>query len=276
MTPAPIHPAGWNRSRLGAAVIAFFILQVGLLWIVGARPSGPAFATTPGFVWRLAPPELSQPVLPDWLWAADPTLFVLAGPNGFSGGAWMNLPAGDYELPGFDEPPRWLPLNPDWLNSSFQQFTLRDDLAARAPDDRSRRLESTEILLPPIQISARSVLRMDDNLKVRLADSPPVLPFWPTNDVIQSSVVQIAVDGTGSVISARLLRINEADGGLASSRIRSAEADRWALQFANGLRFRPVNSGPDASGFIWGKLTFEWATVEAIPASPNAISRPLP
>ena len=277
MNSAPVHPSGWNRGRLGVAIVSFFVLQVGLLWIVGARPSPPPAGAAPGFVWRLAPSELSQVSLPDWLWTDDPTLFAWAGPNGFSGGAWMRPPTSDYdELPGFDEPPRWLTLNPEWLGPSLQQLAPGDVLASRPPDNRSSRLEATEILLPPVQLPARSVLRMDDNLKARLVDSPPDLPSWPVNDVIQNSAVQIAVDGTGSVISVRLLRTDEAGGGLAAGRTRSADADRLALQIANGLRFQPVNSGPDASGLIWGKLNFNWASVGAAPAATNAVSTPVP
>lgn len=276
MNPSTVPPSSWNRGRLGLAVAAVFIIQAGLLWVVGARSSSPIAVTAPGFIWRLAPSELSQQALPNWLWAGEPTLFALAGPNSFSGGAWMNHPTRDYELPGFDEPPRWLAIDPDRLGATLQRFAPQDVLAARTPDERGGRVEATEIRLPPVLISARSVLHADDNLRSRLVDSLPDLPSWPTNDVIQSSVVQIAVDGTGSVMSAALLRVNESIGSVTTTRSRAVEADRLALKIANNLRFRPVNSGPDAVGWIWGKLTFDWASEIAPAAGTNAVSKIAP
>ena len=273
MRSSTVHPSSWNRGGLGLAVAAAFILQAGLLWIVGARSSSPIVASAPGFIWRLAPPELSQQALPDWLWAGEPTLFALATPNGFSGGAWMNHPTRDYELPGFDEPPRWLAFNPDRLGPILERLAPPDVLGAKTPDQRGGRLEATEIRLPPVLISTKSVLHADDNLRSRLVDSLPDLPSWPTNDLIQSSVVQIALDGTGSVMSAGLLRVNESISSVAATRSRAVEADRLALKIANSLRFKPVNSGPDAVGWIWGKLTFDWASEVAAPAGTNAVSK---
>ncbi|MBC8002032.1 MAG: hypothetical protein H7X97_05545 [Opitutaceae bacterium] len=272
MNPSPIHPADWNRGRLAVAIGAVFLLQAGLLWLVGARQTAPSLATPPGIIWRLASPELSKPTLPDWLWAGDPTLFVVAGPNGFSGGAWMNQPPRDYELPGFDEPPRWLALNPDWLGPNLQQLTRKDVQAGHLFDDRRGRFDATEILLPPLQVSVRSSMRLDDSLKARLEGPLPSLPSWPSNDVIPNSLVLIAVDGTGAVIAVRLLRSSEAGSGLVANRTRSVEADQLSLRIANGLRFRPVNSGPDAFEPVWGNLTFEWASDGALPAATNAVS----
>ena len=53
---------------------------------------------------------------------SDPTLFVLPNSHGFSGPAWMQFPAANYQLGPWTEPPRPLPLAIPQLGATLAEF----------------------------------------------------------------------------------------------------------------------------------------------------------
>ena len=92
-----------------------------------------------------------------------------------------------------------------------------------------------------------SLVRVDANLIERAVGLPIKLPARASADVLSNSVVDIAVNGAGEVVSSHL-------AGSSTSK----DADRDALRKAKLLRFRPLN----AVGTIWGQAIFEWETAE--------------
>jgi TonB family protein len=77
---------------------------------------------------------------------------------------------------------------------------------------------------------------------------PNGLPAWPSDQLLSNSVVQIAVNSAGQVVSARLLGRSGLPG-----------ADNMALDKSRNLRFKPVPASPPA----WGRAVFAWETAEA-------------
>ena len=80
----------------------------------------------------------------------------------------------------------------------------------------------------------------------RQLNAPSVLPAQTNALLLSNTVVQIAVDSAGQVISARLL-----------DRSGSVDADGYALVQARNLRFRP-SPGPVP---VWGNAVIEWQTL---------------
>ena len=86
---------------------------------------------------------------------------------------------------------------------------------------------------------------------------PGELPVWATNSLITNSIVQLAVNSDGQVVSARL----EERSGL-------TKADTQALEIANRMRFTAAGGGRET--LTWGRAVFDWRSVAAPEASTNA------
>src|SRR5947209_4181922 len=95
--------APWPRRRWWFLIGLVFSAQVGLIFLLSDR--SPVHLQPPG----AAPAfQLVAPAAAELLALNDPTLFVLPHQQGFSGSAWLEVPA--QKSPRFDwtEEPRWL------------------------------------------------------------------------------------------------------------------------------------------------------------------------
>jgi TonB family protein len=186
--------------------------------------------------------------------AIDPTVFPLPSWHGFSGRAWLRLPAREFEAPGEPETPAWLALDTARLGSDFPQLNrAKSALAFGLADEGGPELEPWPASLTPEPVRTGSLFVIQGELAGRQFNAPAELPAETNAQLLAKSVVQIAVDSAGQVIAARLL----ARSGL-------AEADSNALDKARRLRFRPVPSPTP----VWGRAVFEWQTVEPANAGP--------
>jgi hypothetical protein len=266
--PAP-EPFAWSRRRWWLTTGAVFLAHVGaVLWLSDRSPRLPAHSGTHPAL-RILDREQTA-ALPETLLADDPTLLVLANHEGFSGAAWLAADY-DYEPVHWSEPVRWLPLPLEQLGESFELFVRTNPPPAFQLTEKLPIRAGFRQLLPPAEtIRTQSVLRVEGPIQLRSA--APNLPVWPHHDVLNPTIVEVAVDSSGQVQSARLAGWPDARSGL-------AEADGAALALARVLQFDPREGGggaPEGRGVVWGKLTFHWHAQGRPRASGNPGNPPLP
>ena len=94
------------------------------------------------------------------------------------------------------------------------------------------------------------------------------VPSIPHTDILTSTVVQLGVNPSGYALPPFFL-----------SSSGSKAADQEALKLAKLMRFKPLgpaggNTPWSATSLVWGKVIFEWHTLE-LPAA-NAPATPPP
>jgi hypothetical protein len=274
-TATNVRPS-WTRGRFLGTVGVLFILQAGLIFLLGdrSRPMPPLSA--PSIHFRALGASVSEDQLLRQFFVGDPAVFPLPNPHGFSGRGWLNGRPLAHQDEIQLEPPIWLDLdtarlgtNFPVLPSSYSGFVLSlvaglginfpvlpsgsEPILPVLAEKQSRREEPLPVFLTPEIMPKQSVFRLEGGLGHRLLGARPALRAWPSEKVLTNSVVQIAVNPLGEVVAARL----DASCGLAG-------ADADAVAQASALRFRPSPS----AGTRWGEAIFQWQTTEQAGAGP--------
>jgi hypothetical protein len=237
---------GWSASRWLALIVAFFVLQMGFVYLVADRSAARPYLKKPHLIARTLPGVLTEDRVSQSFFTSDPLLFPLASQHGFSGSGWMSINRPSYDLPNEIEPPQWLVLRTQSLGR-VAPSEPKADLPFELGQQSTPQIEALPVFVPPVLAQTNSIVRVDGELRKRAIGLPSILPPLPSLKVLSNSVIDIAVNGAGEVVSSRLASPSD-----------SKEADRRALQSARLLRFRPLN----AVGILWGQAIFEWATVE--------------
>lgn len=258
MTSAPVESRTWPRARWWLLIALIFVGQVAFIfWLAARNTEAPP-----------SPPAESAIYLPadqtsDLPGVSDPTLFVLPARHSFSEAAWMQFAASSYRLEPWTEPTRPLPLTIPQLGATLAEYVRTNqprpfELALNPPPE-------VDALGSVLLEEAPSTYRIEGDLADRELLVPLKLQSWPATDILTDTVVQIAVDAAGRVISAALI-----------ARCASADANASALGLARRARFQPLRwvgthpPPPEPGGLSWGKIIFHWQTVG--PASSTAAS----
>jgi hypothetical protein len=250
MIAAPVETETWTRHRRLTVILILVVIQVGLIYWLGARKEVPRRTPAAEPTIRLFPGRIVE--LPG---LSDPTLFVLASPHGFSAAAWLKVPLVEYHLAEIPEPPRPLK-RPEQLGGALSEF-VQNNLSkplevAGKPEPQVDAVDFS----PFSDLAARqSTLVVEGELAGRKLLTELKLNSWPSAEILSNSVMQVAVDTQGRVFSPVLLY------GCGSK-----EADASAYALAASARFMPVRRGgpgevaasPDP--LIWGRLVFHWQT----------------
>jgi hypothetical protein len=253
MNSVTLEPVRWTRHRWVVAAAAVFLLQAGLVFLLGPspqrRPEPPIFRTA---IQMLTDPRLRIDSFPSM---DDPTLFALPSLRGFSGPAWLTFPPLEYEPVEWVEPSHWLPLDSNALSSTFFRFVSTNIISPPLIVDKPLPpLPRYEPNFPNEPLPAQSRLRLEGNLAARALLAPLELPSWPHTDMLSNTTVQAIVDAAGFTFSAVLL----SGSGL-------KEADLHALKLVSSARFRPLprtERAPDGGGPVtWGRFVFQWHTL---------------
>jgi len=198
----------------------------------------------------------------------DPTLFSLPDRRGFSGPAWMKAPALQHQSREWTEPQRWLTPRIADLGAAFMEL-IRTNVVGPRPFADKPPPRLSEVALAPVPLRANSTFRLEGDLVGRGLMRPLEVHSITNTEILTNTVVQVGVNAAGFTFSAV---------PLASSGSRTA--DQRAIELAKSARFHPLaRSGPGASdnhgGLTWGKIIFQWHTVE-VPAtnSPAAKAQP--
>jgi hypothetical protein len=247
MSDVILEAAAWTPRRWLFAILLIFVLHVGLIYAMARR--GPPVLHQPvaGATFKLLARPLTQHELAESLFAADPTVFVLPTPEGFSGEAWLKRKSLSLEVADWDEPPRWLALSPASLGKTFSTFVLEHPVHPFAIVEKGPPQPGTLEILPPTDnVSTQSVLHIEGDLVGRALLAPPVLPAWLHSEPLTNSVILIAVNRAGEVVRAQLM-----------TRCGKPDADLDALDRSRKFRFAP---GPVES---LGRAVFQWYTLPA-------------
>jgi hypothetical protein len=248
MNAASNTRGGWSRRRFWGVVAGLFVAQAGLIMVFGRINAPAAKLSVEPTRFCLLDGPMDADELSRLFFATDPTVFSLPSLHGFSGRSWLTA-SPKFELPDQTEEPAWLGLRVDKLGTNFPSLSQsRSQLPAGLGQVTVTTPEPWPVFLQPETFVTNSIFEIRGELAGRKLNTPVHLRSWPSAQLLRKTVVQIAVNSAGQVVSARL---NEPRSGL-------AEADASALKIARDLRFRPVPS----SSPVWGEAVFEWETVE--------------
>jgi TonB family protein len=199
---------------------------------------------------RLVPRAVEQGELATALFAEDPTLFQAPNRKGFSGRVWLtNTPPG-YRVAAAAPPDVWLGLGGRvWKPDPVVAAPAQETPVSLAPPQATE-FQPSAIFLEADPPPPASKMRIAGDLAGRkLVGKAVHLSAQPGLQLVMNTVVQLGVDASGEVISARLT----GDSG-------SAAANAAGLTAAKGLRFEPA---PGAGAKVtWGEAIFSWQTVE--------------
>jgi hypothetical protein len=265
MTASAIEAQNWAGRRWLSTILFILVGQIILIfWLSLHQPV-------------VTHPEINAPKIflenddiMNRLALNNPAQFALANRNGFSGGAWLQTPALEYDSPEWTEPARPLEMSVANLGSALKEHAQFDSIGmfetASAPEPQ------LEPVAPLPDLPARSTLVVEGELARRPLLSAFKLESWPAGDILSNTVVQIGVDRGGSVFSAVL-----PDGPKDSKEGKAVDA--YALDIARVARFQPLPridfDHPDSSdsNLQWGRLVFRWRTI-ALPATNSTATNP--
>jgi hypothetical protein len=255
MNGSTSNAMAWSRGRWWMAAVITLIVQVLLIVALSdLRPIVPRQSETQTSL-RLvgdAPPDSAIGALVN---LEDPTLFALPGLRGFSGAAWMKAQPPARRRIDLAEPPRWLTQNVDQLGAAFAELVRTNPAPHHAFGDKpAPRL--TEITVPPVPLPVKSSLRIEGDLAGRELMTPLEVPSFPHTDLLTNTVVQISVGPSGFPFPPFVLTGSG-----------SKTADQRGLELARSIRFKPLaatggRSPRNADSLTWGKIVFQWHTIE--------------
>jgi hypothetical protein len=256
MKEPPKSNSVWTRGRFFMIVAALFALQIGLIALFGARVSASLPAPSLPTRFRAIRSVMSQEELMRFFFVSDPAVFPLPSGHGFSGRAWMNQPPAQYQAAQQLDAPLWLALDSSKLGAGSALLSETEGPAPLKFSARQNpRLEPLPVFLSPQIVPTQSVFRIEGELAKRFLGPAPLLHAWPSpsTKLLTNTVVQIAANRTGDILTARLM-----------TRCGSPDADADALAKAWSLRFRA-----SADGRIqWAQAVFDWQTT--FPVAPGA------
>ncbi len=239
--------AKYRAVLVGGIVV--FIAQLALLALSSKQRVPEAIGKNSVAPWLISPDQASENNGEPEFLLSDPMLFASPQTKGFSGPAWLNVPAKNYTeiIRNFRENPTF------WLSPESLRLGAAFDRPTRAADEPLSFVDSIQPSLPQARIFSEtspkeSSFRIEGKIYSRSADSFPDLKGWPSPQLLSNSVVQLGVAKDGSVVSARLL-----------GKSGSEAADDWALAESRKLSFNPANAALE-----WGKAIFNWATLPPI------------
>jgi len=268
MNASESETPSWSRGRWCGAFLLVMVAQVGLIFLLSDRKPLSArqsdLTTTFHLVFD-APPGSA---IAEWLKIEDPALFALPDPRAFSGLAWMAAPALRHQSVDWTEPPQWLALSVNELGRAFREFVRTNVVGPRLLADKPAP-QPDRVSVPPLPLPARSSLRLEGDLAARELLAPLELRSIPHKEILTDTVVQVCVSPLG---------VTFAPVPLSSS--GSPEADRLALELVKSIRFKPLAAGNSTSprsqaAFTWGKIIFQWHTLE-MPATNAPAAKPPP
>ena len=268
MNASESETPNWSRGRWWGAFLLVMVAQVGLIFSLSNRK--PLFARQSDLTTRFhlvvdVPPGSA---IAEWLEIEDPTLFALPDPRAFSGLAWMTAPALRHQSVDWTEPPQWLALSVNELGWAFREFVRTNVVGPRVLADKPAP-QPDKVTVPPLPLPARSSFRLEGDLAKRELFAPLELRSIPHKEILTDTVVQVCVSPLGAPFAAVPL-----------SSSGSPEADRLALEQVKSVRFKPLATGNSTSprsqaAFTWGKIIFQWHTLE-MPATNAPAAKPPP
>jgi hypothetical protein len=242
-------PPGWSRRRWLLTLSGIFLAQLALVFLFQQGGHTPPKKPTPATDYRLEPSILTSRQIARSFFTVDPTLYSSASLHSFSGPAWLRLEPPGYTFPSSERPANWLKINTNQLGQAPIGLSRLSSPLQTLPV-ASPKLELLLNYLVPDTVRTQSLVTLDGDLIARASETTRTIPPWTSSDMISNSVVELAADACGQVISVRL-----------TGHCGSPEADRQALKIARNMVFAPVAAEVGGRPITAGTLTFQWQTV---------------
>ena len=252
----------WSNRRWFLTILLVFVAQAAaVFYLTGPAPRRPAHAPPAGRI-RLISGSTYE-TLRGTGSLADPTLFALAHPKGFSGDAWLQPSGFPYQLTNQIAPPLWLPADSANLAEEFRSLMQTNVIPASLLATKPPLIHSSLKSSPPRAV-LRPKLRIEGEPALRRLLTSANLPEADPAKILTNCVISVMVGDDGEILSA----FSQTSSG-------SMETDREALSYAFAARFAPVAGGDRADSArplnaVFGQLVFEWVLAPEAPEGPAA------
>jgi TonB family protein len=248
MTTEIVRYERWSSQKWRATVTVLVLAQLGFVFAFGRKQDPVPRSSVQKTRFKIRGEGQARSEPESFLRVMDPTLFALPSSHGFTGPAWFHAPSFTYDLTNWNEGPEWLELEVVTLGESVK-FDGMPSQVAKAEENAAGELHQPELLGPkPVY---QSTLSLEGDIVDRLEPNTVLLPSQPFKDLLAATVIQVAVEPDGRVVSAQIW-----------SSSGSKEADLEALRTAKTLLFTPQPNSRNEGLPAWGKLHFQWFTVE--------------
>ena len=186
----------WRPLRWMVAVVLVLLLHLGGIYMLSGwtPPQPPREAAE--FKVRLLTTDNAGQTLLDRYSLRDPTMFATISSNDFSFPAWLNVEPPPFNLPEWSDPQRWLTQRSDTLGDTFRQY-VRANLGTTL----SVAPASSEPAEPATPAPQRSTRLFVQGLPTRALTQQPDLLAWPSDFVLQPTVIEVLIDSRGWVFS---------------------------------------------------------------------------
>lgn len=251
MNLAANEPLVWSARRRWATIAIAVAVQIGLIYWFSERSTRPVRQADARPAFRLVARPHSE-----WLALNSPTMFALPHPLGFSGRAWLAVPAHDYRPAEATNVPQWLALSPGALGASFREFMRTNQSGRVAVAIRPAPTLAAPSVAATLMTARASRVQLSEALAKRGLRSKWQLPAWTNTEPLQASQVQVVVDALGHPISAVLLN----GSGLPAADQHALELVRRAVFGPDAAVMRSPSEALDA-GLTSGRLEFHWLTL---------------
>jgi TonB family protein len=180
---------------------------------------------------------------------SDPLLLAFPTANGFAGIGWRAASDPQYVARDWTEPMPWLGQSETGLARVFLAAAAVGIGRGVTADKPAPELIPNQV--PAVPLAGQTEVRLDGHESDWELAAPLLAPSITHSNVLGETVVQAAVDRSGQVFSAVVLK---------SSGLKAA--DQQALELARTARFRRMRI--DTVGgreWAWARLIFEWRTL---------------
>lgn len=237
---------GWSFKKWRAAYLVLFVLQVGFFILFSEKNPNVSYEGKRLFA-MMACDRLN--IAEEILDVRNPALLAFPTRNNYSARAWFNIPAIRNEYY------EWTPDNfllspmPELLGKEFDKLVpkTQNDFDVSIFEIRERVSDSILADFRLEYMITNSTFRVDGEISRRkLLYAPPLFPV-ESADVFPPSVVEVAVNEDGYVVSSTLV----VPSGLAA-------ADQQAINCSKRFVFSKSEDQNNSQGLTFGKITFYW------------------
>jgi TonB family protein len=245
----------WTQRQWSAMVAALLLGQLALILAFAEREPSPSERLAADVGLQAVGWPVSVTNTTRQLGVSDPLLFALPSGGGFSGEAWRLASAPPAPRVEWSEPIRWLTGKSEWFSGDESSSRLALGTPQRSLDRPVPGL--TALHVRPLPVARRTRLELDQRLSARGLHSKPALPEIAHTNLLDATVLRVAVEPDGTLFSAVVLKSSGWE-----------VADQKALDLVRQVRFSPQNNIPlPSNDRQWGRVHVRWHT--ARPGSPD-------
>jgi len=241
-------PVRWSSSRWVISFAFVFGIQGILVFLFSDRvkpgvPLEPRQAAV--YYLGLAQNGISQA---NQSLARDASLLTRPHERSFTGPLWNQSVTAEREYIAWTEDPSYSTRTQYIAGAALKQH-LRQNVIPPTVVSRSHP-ELSEAERPHALPIPETSLLFSEEIQTRSPKVYSPLPSWPHTNLVQPSVITVALDRFGWAHSTLVISNS------------LAEADAHALRWIRETRFEPLppNRKVIDTGLTWGEITFRWAT----------------